>query len=123
MFFLYKKESLDKIAINNINTLDTVFKYEFKLKMNNSSVIHAIFGFDLKRQSFSILINENESKMLGLNFDSNNHYDGGKALEVEDLYVTDLWVERFCIGDAPFKSPKVTYYKIYSQWLDEPLDG
>jgi len=119
---LYRKKCFDEIAIYDINDLDTVFKYEFRLRTNNSNVFHQVFGYDLRKQSFSILINEKESTMFGLKFDSNNHYDGGKELEVKDLNVTDLWVERFPIGNAPFKSSKVTYYKMYGQWLDEPLD-
>ena len=37
--------------------------------------------------------------------------------------IDSIWYERVPVLDLPFNSPKITYIKMFGQWLDEPLDG
>ena len=36
--------------------------------------------------------------------------------------IDSIWYERVPILDLPFNSPKITYIKMFGQWLDEPLN-
>lgn len=120
---IYNSTSRIIISKKNVNDIDA-FKYEFLL-LSSFNTRHYIYAYDPNHNCFSTIIdNEDTAKKIGIPYNSNDFYKTGNVYEYKfnDSLVEDVWIKRTPIYDIPCRVAPITYFKLYGQWLDEPLD-